>query len=98
MADNGVDKDWVYYSSFGIGDSASKYTLSVGGYKGDGGNSLSRQSGQKFTTSDSDNDNNAANCANTRGPGWHNNCCWACPFNDFTSDIWMEFQWGSQMA
>ena len=40
MFDDAGNKGWAYYSSFSIGNSASKYRLSVGGYSGNAGNDL----------------------------------------------------------
>ncbi|OXA49326.1 Fibrinogen C domain-containing protein 1-A [Folsomia candida] len=70
-------EDWVgmkaytTYSEFNVGGAQDKYNLTVGGYKGTAANFLHRNSGKKFTTFDSDNDefdNN--NCGSQRHGGW----------------------------
>ena len=53
----------------------------MGGYRGNAGNSLGVQNGMKFKTRDEDNDLSPGNCANIARPGWHKNCCYACPLN-----------------
>ena len=68
-----------YYYTFSVGDSTTKYTLTVGSPAGGGaGDSLSgRQSlnGMKFTTRDNDNDYHFQNCAVLRhGAWWYKSC------------------------
>ena len=69
---------YANYSTFSVGNSTSKYTLTVGGYAGTAGDGLAgHHNGIKFTTRDQDNDNRAnENCANHRHEGawWYNNC------------------------
>ena len=48
---------YAKYSSFSVGNSASKYALSVSGYSGNLYDSLSYHNGMKFSTPDQDNDN-----------------------------------------
>ena len=63
MRDFEGNSAYAQYSSFSVGDSSSKYTLSVSGYSGTAGDSLDDQNGQKFTTRDQDNDAAGENCA-----------------------------------
>ena len=66
---------YAKYSSFSIGDNTTDYTLSVDGYTGDAGDSLTYHSGQKFSTKDSDNDAYSANCAvEFSGAWWYKHC------------------------
>jgi len=68
---------YAQYSSFSVGDSASKYTLSVSGYSGTAGDSLTaRQNGQRFSTRDQDNDAiDDYSCAvNYKGGWWYGDC------------------------
>ncbi len=53
-----------------------QYTLHVGNYSGNAGDSLTSQhNGQKFSTKDVDNDKNSGNCASQyNGAWWHKNC------------------------
>ncbi|CAC5416546.1 Fibrinogen-like protein A,Ryncolin-4,Ficolin-3,Ficolin-1-B,Techylectin-5A,Ficolin-2,Ryncolin-1,Tenascin-R,Fibrinogen-like protein 1,Angiopoietin-1,Tenascin-X,Fibrinogen C domain-containing protein 1-A,Tenascin-N,Ryncolin-3,Tenascin,Fibrinogen C domain-containing protein 1,Ryncolin-2,Angiopoietin-2,Angiopoietin-related protein 2,Microfibril-associated glycoprotein 4,Ficolin-1-A,Ficolin-1,Fibrinogen C domain-containing protein 1-B [Mytilus coruscus] len=63
------------YKEFRIGDESSKFKLTADGYYGTAGNSLELHNGQRFSTKDSDNDNNPGHCA-TEFPGawWFNTC------------------------
>ena len=67
---------YAQYSSFTVGDSVSKYTLSVSGYSGTAGDSLAYQNGHKFSTRDQDNDadsHTGSNCAQAYiGAWWYN--------------------------
>eukprot|EP00795_Rhopilema_esculentum_P006938 gene6938-12555_t len=56
------------------GGRETEYTIHIGGYAGDIGDSM--ETGYKFSTWDNDNDNASyVNCAATRGgPWWHNSC------------------------
>ena len=72
--------DEIYYSkynNFAILSEDSKYTLHVSHHsKGNMGDSLERHNNKKFTTMDSDNDNNWRNCAvyNRGYPWWFDEC------------------------
>ena len=65
------------YSTFRIGDSISKYTLSVYGYSGTAGDSLNNyHNGRPFSTKDQDNDNlGSQHCAQTHTGAWWYNAC-----------------------
>ena len=70
---------YAQYSSFSVGDSASKYTLSVSGYSGTAGDSLTTgnhvHNGQQFSTRDQDNDIWSENCAQQfKGGCWYADC------------------------
>ena len=76
MQDFEGNSRYAQYSSFSVGDSVSKYTLSVSGYSGTAGDSLTRHSGSKFTTRDQDNDVWSTNCAQQfKGAWWYINGC-----------------------
>jgi ficolin len=64
------------YSTFKINDESDKYRLTVSGYNGSCGDSMSYHNGSKFTTKDDDNDSNFRyNCAvNFTGAWWYNGC------------------------
>ena len=80
MQDFEGNSRYAQYSSFSVGDSVSKYTLSVSGYSGTAGDSLSagryNHNGHKFSTRDQDNeDDYNRNCAETfKGAWWYSNC------------------------
>ena len=61
---------YAKYSTFNIGDSTTDYTITVGGYSGDAGDSLTYHNGQKFTTKDRDNDPWHSNCAIEYSGAW----------------------------
>eukprot|EP00731_Ephydatia_muelleri_P016425 Em0009g849a len=90
--DGSVDfyRNWIN-TSFSVGDSASKYTLSVSGYSSNAGyDGLSYHNGMKFTTLDQDNDNWGSNCAsqNSKGGFWYNACHYANPNGEYNSYLY----------
>ena len=81
MQDFEGNSTYAQYSSFSVGDSASNYTLSVSGYNGTAGDSLTENifgfvhNGQQFSTRDQDNDMWSGNCAQMyKGAWWYRNC------------------------
>ncbi|CAF4113549.1 unnamed protein product [Rotaria magnacalcarata] len=82
-------KAWALYSTFQVGDAASEYVLSIGGYSGDAGNAMTYPSredlnsnGMKFSTQDNDNDLwLSGNCAELYKGGWWFNHCSAAHLN-----------------
>ena len=46
------------------------YTINVGGYTGDAGDSLAYHNGQRFSTYDRDNDSSGSNCAQDWKGAW----------------------------
>ncbi|XP_056016820.1 uncharacterized protein LOC125676591 [Ostrea edulis] len=68
-------KAYAKYSKFSVGDESSKYRLTVSGYSGTAGNSLTYHSGMKFSTKDQDNDVYKGDCAAIRiGAWWYRSC------------------------
>ena len=68
-------KKYAKYSAFYVNDQETNYQLSVGGYDGNAGDSLSYHNGRPFTTRDRDNDGWGDNCAVTfTGAWWYNAC------------------------
>ena len=67
---------YAYYSYFSVGNPSTNYKLSVGGYSGTAGDSLTAQhNGMQFSTRDSDNDMSSADCALTyEGAWWIDRC------------------------
>ena len=73
---------YAAYSIFNIGDSSDRYRLLVDGYSGNAGDSLTRHSGQMFTTYDNDNDGyGSVNCAITYYGGWWYDACHSSNLN-----------------
>ena len=67
---------YAQYTTFSVGDSASKYILSVSGYSGTAGDSLAWHNGQKFSTRDQDNDaHSGGSCAQAYKGGWWYSAC-----------------------
>ncbi|KAL4227125.1 hypothetical protein ACF0H5_015098 [Mactra antiquata] len=67
----GYEGSYAKYDIFAIGDEVSNYALSVGGYSGNIGDSLSHHNGYKFTTYDRDNDINGRTRAQTYRGAWY---------------------------
>ena len=66
---------YAKYSTFNVDDQEANYQLSVSGYSGDAGDSLSAHSGLPFSTRDRDNDNWGSNCAvRFIGAWWYGAC------------------------
>jgi hypothetical protein len=80
---------WAEYSTFVVGNEASFYRLTIGGYTGTAGDvmvtinpSYWSLNGAGFTTKDSDHDSFSSNCAITPAAGytacpggfWYNDC------------------------
>ncbi|XP_019615929.1 PREDICTED: microfibril-associated glycoprotein 4-like [Branchiostoma belcheri] len=64
------------YGTFSIGDESAYYTLNIGGYSGDAGDSMGHHNGRKFSARNRDNDGSSIyNCAQLFSGGWwYNNC------------------------
>jgi len=77
------DSGFAHYSSFAIGDAESKYRLSISGYSGNAGDSLSPHNDQLFSTYDADNDGKSMeNCAETfKGAWWYYTQCFRSNLN-----------------
>ena len=66
---------YAKYSTFRVGDSVSKYTLTVSGYTGTAGDSLASHNGNQFSTRDQDNDASILHCAQKfKGGWWYRGC------------------------
>ena len=67
---------YAHYSYFSVGNPSTNYKLSVGGYIGTAGDTLTAQhNGMQFSTHDSDNDRDSGNCALIyQGAWWYYNC------------------------
>ena len=80
MQDSQLNSRYAKYTSFSVGDSVSKYTLSVSGYSGSAGDSLTRN-GIRFSTRDQDNDNYDGNCAQIFESAWWFHDCFLSNLN-----------------
>ena len=78
LGDDEGNRAYANYSTFSIGDSSTEYTLTIEGYSGTAGDSMTYHNGNMFSTKDNDNDNTGGNCAIIReGAWWHNSCCYS---------------------
>ena len=69
------NKRFAKYSVFSVANALTQYTLTVGGYGGNAGDSMSYHNGRKFSTRDRDNDVWSGHCAVTfRGAWWYGAC------------------------
>ena len=75
LADFKFNAAYAKFSTFNVDDGTSAYKLTVSGYTGTAGNSLTYHNGQKFTTKDKDNDSHNYNCAIYAHGGWWFNGC-----------------------
>ncbi|XP_019616275.1 PREDICTED: uncharacterized protein LOC109463839 [Branchiostoma belcheri] len=72
------ERRYARYSSFSVGDASGNYVVSISGYSGDAGDSLTNSgradiNGRMFSTIDRDNDGNSVNCASSysKGGWWY---------------------------
>ncbi|XP_052083700.1 microfibril-associated glycoprotein 4-like [Mytilus californianus] len=77
---------YAKYSLFSVGDETSEYEMTVLGYSGNAGDSLSSHDAMLFTTFDRDNDQSSGNCAKIyHGGWWYLNCHHANPNGRYLS-------------
>ncbi|KAL7632440.1 UNVERIFIED_CONTAM: hypothetical protein RMT77_017216 [Armadillidium vulgare] len=76
LYDWGNEMRWAQYSHFATDDELHNYTLHIGEYTGNSGNSLKQHQGAAFSTRDRDNDlNPRGHCARTfHGAWWFTSC------------------------
>ncbi|XP_022794912.1 ficolin-1-like [Stylophora pistillata] len=75
---------YAKYATFDVTDEAENYTLTLGGYTGEAGDSFKYHSDNQFSTKDRDNDQSTVwHCADTHGGGWwfDNPQCVQCDLN-----------------
>ena len=76
LADFDGNVAFAKYNTFRVGDSASKFRLTVSGYSGTAGDSLYYNNNHPFSTKDQDNDvHSTVNCAQAyTGAWWYKSC------------------------
>uniref|UniRef100_H2Z273 Fibrinogen C-terminal domain-containing protein n=1 Tax=Ciona savignyi TaxID=51511 RepID=H2Z273_CIOSA len=74
-------KKFAKFRSFSIGSAEENYSLTVSGYSGNAGDSLSFHSGRPFTTKDVDNDISGGNCAVIEHGAWWYAACYHSNLN-----------------
>ena len=76
LADFNGNVRFAKYNRFSIGDDHSRFRLTVSGYSGTAGDSLSYHSNHPFFTKDQDNDGySGGHCAQARTGAWWYNAC-----------------------
>ncbi|XP_078493176.1 ficolin-3-like [Ciona intestinalis] len=100
------DRRYAKYSSFAIGSGEQQYRLTVSGYSGNAGDSLSNHNGNSFTTFDRDHDTWSGNCAvGAHGAWWYSGCHFSnlngeylnCQTNTNRAASWHHFR-GTQYS
>ncbi|XP_078492833.1 ficolin-2-like [Ciona intestinalis] len=95
------DRRYAKYSSFAIGSGEQQYRLTVSGYSGNAGDSLSFHNGNSFSTFDSDHDTWGGNCAvDFHGAWWYRGCSFSnlngeylnCQTDSYRSASWYHFR------
>ncbi|XP_037547470.1 microfibril-associated glycoprotein 4-like [Nematolebias whitei] len=86
MEDFDGQKVFAHYAAFSVGPESEGYKLNLGTFvKGAAGDSLSLHNGQKFTTTDKDQDTHPSNCARLAyGAFWYAACFGANPNGIYT--------------
>ncbi|XP_052100917.1 ficolin-3-like [Mytilus californianus] len=79
---------YAEYSTFAVGDAASRYTLTINGYNGTAGNWMQGNNGNPFTTYDRDYDSSSSNCADPGGAWWHRSCSSSYLNNDDSNHLY----------
>ena len=67
----------AFYDHFSVGNSSTKYRLTVTGYSGSAGDSFSSHNGAMFSTRDEDNDMHSSHCAEKHKGGWWYTTCFS---------------------
>ncbi|XP_003384787.2 PREDICTED: ficolin-1-like [Amphimedon queenslandica] len=93
---------YANYSVFSVGGPRTNYWLTIGGYSGNAGDSLSAHNGRPFSTKDRDHDGWNRNCAEAYKGAWWYNACHASNLNGWyqygptasyaTSVVWAHFK------
>ena len=82
MKGKSVPVVFAKYSSFSIGNAASKYVLHISGFSGNASKpKMHIQNKMKFSTFDQDNDTWNKNCASTFKAGWWYSKCYVVNLN-----------------
>ncbi|CAC5411440.1 Fibrinogen-like protein 1,Fibrinogen-like protein A,Tenascin,Ryncolin-2,Ryncolin-4,Tenascin-X,Techylectin-5B, Microfibril-associated glycoprotein 4,Fibrinogen alpha chain,Angiopoietin-related protein 1,Ficolin-2,Ryncolin-1,Tenascin-R,Ryncolin-3,Ficolin-1,Fibroleukin [Mytilus coruscus] len=71
------EKRYALFKSFKVGDQSTNYRLTISGYSGNAGNSMTENNNMPFSTYDRDNDKASYNCAaanGVKGAWWFPGC------------------------
>ena len=88
---------YATYNIFQIGDAASQYQLTVGGFSGTANDQFYYNNGMKFSTIDRDNDEWPSDCVGwLKGAWWYKTCTWTelngpilDSFNNYAGAFWV---------
>ncbi|XP_041361959.1 ficolin-3-like [Gigantopelta aegis] len=76
LEDFAGNRTYAVYSPFSLDTKEQFYTLHIGNYSGNAGDSLTYHDANAFTTKDLDLDRSPVNCAKIcEGAWWYNKCC-----------------------
>ena len=82
LGDFDGNTSYAQYTTFSVGNSITEYILTVGGYSGTAGDSLTGQhNGTEFSTRDNDNDRWENNCGQRYVGGWWFSACFYAYLN-----------------
>ena len=90
----------LHYNTFSVGTESKEYPLTIGGFTGITPTDpfvTHPLNGQRFSTSDNDNDKNSGNCAASRGGWWHNSCDHIRP-NEQPPQIYLNSKWYTMLS
>ena len=81
LADFERNMRYAKYNTFSIGDSETKFTLTVSGYSGTAGEHLNYNNNRPFSTKDQDNDGYSGHCAQAYTGAWWYTACTGANLN-----------------
>ena len=87
LEDSSGNTRYAQYTDFGIGDASTNYVLTVAGYSGTAGDSLTQHNNFPFSTRDRDNDNSRGNCAQSYTGAWWFTSCFHAHLNGLYNNI-----------
>ncbi|CAC5362615.1 Fibrinogen-like protein A,Ryncolin-4,Fibrinogen C domain-containing protein 1-A,Angiopoietin-2,Microfibril-associated glycoprotein 4,Angiopoietin-related protein 7,Ficolin-2,Tenascin,Fibrinogen C domain-containing protein 1-B,Fibrinogen C domain-containing protein 1 [Mytilus coruscus] len=87
LTDKSNNKKYARYNTFVVGNATSQYKLTISGYSGNAGDSLTYSNGMNFATVDRDTNINSKKCAKGAGPWWFKSCSYSA-LNSPSRDKW----------
>ncbi|CAC5391453.1 Fibrinogen-like protein A,Ryncolin-4,Angiopoietin-related protein 1,Ficolin-2,Ryncolin-1,Tenascin-R,Fibrinogen-like protein 1,Ficolin-1,Tenascin-X,Ryncolin-3,Fibroleukin,Fibrinogen C domain-containing protein 1,Ryncolin-2,Angiopoietin-related protein 6,Techylectin-5B,Angiopoietin-related protein 2,Microfibril-associated glycoprotein 4,Fibrinogen alpha chain,Ficolin-1-A,Tenascin,Angiopoietin-4 [Mytilus coruscus] len=77
------EKKYALFKSFRVGDQSTNYRLTISGYSGNAGDSMTYHNNMPFSTYDRENDSSSLNCAaySTLKGAWWYKACWRSSLN-----------------
>ena len=91
------NKTWshLHYNTFSVGEGSKEYPLTIGGFTGTTTDPFVTHplNGQRFSTSDNDNDRTGSNCAASHNSGWWYNNCYHIAPNRQQPRVYLNSNW-----